>query len=184
MQTLKSFPARPVGAAEAPWSETYSDWAIEPKANGWRGWFDQQTGIGYNRHGKVASNQNLMRERLTNCGIKSRWIDCEIMGMREKVGVGSVIVIDAFDPDNPKPYAQRVKEFEHIESASFCLRQNALLRMPRLAHHKLKTIWDEMNFQNRSGLVWEGFVMKKDDAYPFVTDPNHCSLPWHKWRIL
>jgi hypothetical protein len=56
--------------------------------------------------------------------------------------------------------------------------------MPRLNHKKLKAIWEEMNFQNRGGLVWEGFVMKKDDRYPFVTNPSYCSLDWHKWRIL
>ena len=106
------------------------------------------------------------------------------MGQREKIGVGTITVIDVFDPQNPKPYAQRVKEFEHIEAASFSLRQNALLRMPRLAHHKIKAIWEEMNFQNRGGLVWEGFVMKKDERYPAIPNPAYCSLEWHKWRIL
>jgi len=178
------FPARPVGAADAPWSETYQDWAIEPKANGWRGWFDQKEGIAYNRHGKVASNAPLMFERLATAGIKSRFVDCEIMGMREKKAVGTIIVIDAFDPDNPKPYAQRVKEFEEIEPASFNLKTNALLRMPRLNHKNLKAIWQEMNYHNRGGLVWEGFVMKNDERYPFVTNPSYCSLDWHKWRIL
>jgi hypothetical protein len=173
-----------VGAADPAWSETYQGWHIEPKANGWRGWFDQKLGIAYNRHGKVASNAKLMVERLAGAGIKSRFIDCEIMGMREKRGIGTIIVIDAFDPDNPKPYAQRVKEFEEIEPASFDLKQNALLRMPRLNHKKLKAIWEEMNFQNRNGLVWEGFVMKKDDRYPFIADPSYCSPSWHKWRIL
>jgi hypothetical protein len=100
---LEKHPARPVGAYELPSSESYSEWAIEPKANGWRGLFDQLTGIGYNRHGQFASNQNLMAERLANCGIKSRWIDCEIMGMREKKGLGTIIIIDAFDPQNPSP---------------------------------------------------------------------------------
>jgi hypothetical protein len=178
------FPARPVGAAEAPWSETYEDWAIEPKANGWRGLLDQQEGIAYNRKGGIATNSKLVIERLAGAGIKSRFVDCEIMGMREKVGVGTIIVIDAFNPANPKPYGERVKEFEHIEPASFALRQNALLRMPRLDHKKLKAIWEDMNFHNRSGLVWEGFVMKQDDSYPWVKNPNYCSLSWHKYRIL
>lgn len=181
---MKSYyPARPVGAADPAWSETYKDWAIEPKANGCRGWFDQQSGIGYNRHGKISFSSNLMAERLTNCGIKSRWIDCEIMGRREKAGAGTVIVIDAFDPDNPKPYGERMKEIEHIEPATFALRSNALLRMPRLAHKKLKAIWDEMNFQNRGGLVWEGFVMKQDAPYEAVENPAYCSYSWHKWRL-
>jgi hypothetical protein len=165
---LEKHPARPVGAYELPSSESYSEWAIEPKANGWRGWFDQLTGIGYNRHGQFASNQNLMAERLANCGIKSRWIDCEIMGMREKKGLGTIIIIDAFDPENPKPYAERVKEFEHITPAPFELPTNSLLRMPRLDHSRLKQIWEEMNAQNVGGLVWEGFVMKNDN---FATPP-------------
>ena len=181
---LEKHPARPVGAYELPSSESYSEWAIEPKANGWRGWFDQLTGIGYNRHGQFASNQNLMAERLTNCRIKSRWIDCEIMGMREKKGLGTIIIIDAFDPENPKPYAERVKEFEHIAPAPFELPTNALLRMPRLDHSRLKQIWEEMNAQNVGGLVWEGFVMKNDLRYPAVSKPTYCSHEWHKYRFL
>jgi len=177
------YPARPVGAFDPAWSETYKDWHIEPKANGWRGWFDQKLGIAYNRHGKAASNAGLMLERLANAGIKSRFIDCEIMGMREKAGLGTIIVIDAFDPDNPKPYSQRVKEFEEIEPASFRLKQNALLRMPRLAHHKLKAIWQEMDFENRNGLVWEGFVMKQDTPYEALENPKFHSHTWHKWRL-
>jgi hypothetical protein len=177
------YPARPVGAADPAWSETYQGWHIEPKANGWRGWFDQKLGIAYNRHGKVASNAKLMVERLAGAGIKSRFIDCEIMGMREKAGQGTIIVIDAFDPENPKPYSQRVKEFEEIEPASFRLKQNALLRMPCLDHSKLKQIWQEMDFENRNGLVWEGFVMKQDAPYEAVENPAYCSYSWHKWRL-
>lgn len=181
---MKSYyPARPVGAADPAWSETYQGWHIEPKANGWRGWFDQKLGVAYNRHGKIASNAKLMIERLADAKIKSRFIDCEIMGMRERAGLGTIIVIDAFDPENPKPYSQRVKEFEEIEPASFRLKQNALLRMPRLSHSKLKAIWQEMDFENRNGLVWEGFVMKQDVPYEAVENPAYCSYSWHKWRL-
>lgn len=181
---MKSYyPARPVGAEEAAWSDAYKNWHIEPKANGWRGWFDQELGIAYNRHGKTAHNYRLMVEKLSGAGIKSRFIDCEIMGMREKTGEGTLIVIDAFDPNNPKPYSQRVKEFEEIEPASFRLKKNALLRMPRLNHSKLKTIWQEMDFENRNGLVWEGFVMKQETPYEVLENPKHFSNTWHKWRL-
>jgi len=182
---LTDFPARPVGAYYAPWSDRYADYFIEPKANGWRGWFNQKTKQGYNRHGKIASNENLMRELLSNCKIKSPWIDCEIMGMREKHGRNTIIIIDAFDPDNPKPYEERIKEFEHIQPASFNLQDNSLLRMPRLAHSKLKLIWNDMNFYNKhGGIIWEGFVMKKDKFYPALKNPNYASSQWHKWRMI
>jgi len=181
---LKDHPARPVGAAVPPWDNYYSEHRIEAKGNGWRGWFDQKEGIGYNRHGQIASNQRLMQERLTNCGIKSRWIDCELMGMRERVGLGTILIIDCFDPANPKPLAERAKEFAHIEQASFALPQNKLLRMPVIEHDKCAEAWEEMNQHNRGGLLWEGFVMKKDDRYPAIQDPSYCSLEWHKWRIL
>jgi len=180
---LKDLPARPVGANLPPWDKFYKDWAIEPKANGWRGWFNQKTGIGYNRAGQIASNAKLMQERFAHCKIKSPWIDCELMGMRESVGRETIIVIDCFDPDNPKPYKQRVREFYFLQPAPFELRPFSLYRMPRFSHKDLKAVWAEMDFQNRNCLVWEGFVMKKDERYPAIQNPNWCSLNWHKWRI-
>ena len=187
---MKSFPlpARPQASGVPAWHiEFKKDTAIEGKANGWRGLFHQKTGIGYNRHGKIASNHNLMVERLANAGIKAPFIDCEIMGQRTKTGKGTIVVMDAFDPENPKPYAERMKDIEHLEAVTFDIPNNKLLRFVRLAHHKINAIWEEMNFQNNKAgeVVWEGFVMKSlDDAkYPYITNPNYCSPSWQKQRI-
>jgi len=181
-------PARPQASAyPASHIEFKKDTAIEGKANGWRGLFHQKTGIGYNRHGKIASNHNLMVERLANAGIKAPYIDCEIMGMRTKTGKGTIVVMDAFDPANPKPYAERMKEIEHLEAVTFDIPNNKLLRFVQLAHHKINAIWEEMNFQNNKAgeVIWEGFVMKATDdgKYPFITNPNYCSPAWQKQRI-
>jgi UDP-N-acetylglucosamine/UDP-N-acetylgalactosamine diphosphorylase len=92
--------------------------------NGWRGWFDQETKQGYNRHGKFASNHNLMADMILGAGIKSRFVDCEIMGQRTKTGKGTIVVMDAFDPANPKPYAERMKEIEHLEAVTFDVPDN------------------------------------------------------------
>ena len=103
---MKSFPlpARPVGSAVPAGHDEFSDgFSIEGKLNGWRGWFDQETKQGYNRHGKFASNHNLMADMILGAGIKSRFVDCEIMGQRTKTGKGTIVVMDAFDPANPKP---------------------------------------------------------------------------------
>ena len=174
-----SVPASHIGFAEGT--------AIEGKLNGWRGLFNQKTGIGYNRHGKIASNHNLMVERLANAGIKAPFIDCEIMGQRTKTGKGTIVVMDAFDPANPKPYAERMKEIEHLEAVTFDVASNKLLRFVRLAHEKINSIWEEMNFQNNKAgeVIWEGFVMKAldDGKYPFITNPNYCSPAWQKQRI-
>lgn len=177
-------PARPVGAAVPPWDDDYKNHSIEGKLNGWRGLFDQLTGLCYNRHGGIASNTPLMIERLSNSGINSRFIDVEIMGMREKKGIGTIVVIDAFDPANPKPYSERMKELDHIEEAPFDLPKNRLLRMPRLNHATLKESWEKMNKHNIGGLLWEGFVMKADEPYEWLSNPSYCSPSWHKWRIL
>jgi len=68
-------PARPQASAVPAWHiEFKKDTAIEGKANGWRGLFDQETKQGYNRHGKFASNHNLMAERILGAGIKSRFV--------------------------------------------------------------------------------------------------------------
>ena len=186
--TSSIHPARPQASAVPANHEEFSDgFSIEGKLNGWRGLFNQKTGIGYNRHGKIASNHNLMVERLANAGIKAPYIDCEIMGQRTKTGKGTIVVMDAFDPANPKPYAERMKEIEHLEAVTFDVQPNKLLRFVRLAHHKINAIWDEMNFQNNKAgeVIWEGFVMKaiNDGKYPFITNPSYCSPAWQKQRI-
>jgi len=186
--TSSIHPARPQASAVPANHEEFSDgFSIEGKLNGWRGLFNQKTGIGYNRHGKIASNHNLMVERLANAGIKAPYIDCEIMGQRTKTGKGTIVVMDAFDPANPKPYAERMKEIEHLEAVTFDVPDNKLLRFVRLAHHKINSIWAEMEFQNNKAgeVVWEGFVMKSlnDGKYPFISKPSYCSYEWQKQRI-
>ena len=186
--TSSIHPARPQASAVPANHDEFSDgFSIEGKLNGWRGLFNQKTGIGYNRHGKIASNHNLMVERLANAGIKAPYIDCEIMGQRTKTGKGTIVVMDAFDPANPKPYAERMKEIEHLEAVTFDVPDNKLLRFVRLAHHKINAIWEEMNFQNNKAgeVIWEGFVMKalNDGKYPFISKPSYCSHEWQKQRI-
>ena len=186
--TSLPLPARPVGSVVPANHDEFSDgFSIEGKLNGWRGWFDQETQQGYNRHGKFATNHKLMADRILGAGIKSRFVDCEIMGQRTKTGKGTIVVMDAFDPANPKPYAERMKEIEHLEAVTFDVPQNKLLRFVRLAHHKINAIWEEMNYQNNKAgeVIWEGFVMKAmdDGKYPFITNPNYCSPAWQKQRI-
>ena len=181
-------PARPqASAVPASHIEFAEGAAIEGKLNGWRFLFDQSTGLVMNRHGVKAKNSELVLERLKGVEIKARYIDGEIMGMRTKTGKGTIVVMDAFDPANPKPYAERMKEIEHLEAVTFDVASNKLLRFVRLAHEKINSIWEEMNFQNNKAgeVIWEGFVMKAldDGKYPFITNPNYCSPAWQKHRI-
>jgi hypothetical protein len=186
MKSLIPLPAKPDGSSVPASDKAYAkDCAIEGKLNGWRGLFNQKTGIGYNRHGKIASNHNLMVERLANAGIKAPYIDCEIMGQRTKTGKGTIVVMDAFDPENPKSYAERMKDIEHLEAVTFDVADNKLLRFVRLAHHKINAVWEEMNYQNNKAgeVIWEGFVMKALGKYPFITKPSYVSPEWQKQRI-
>jgi hypothetical protein len=181
-------PARPqASAVPASHIEFAKDTVIEGKLNGWRGLFDQQTEQGYNRKGQFAFNHKLMADRILGAGIKSRFVDCEIMGQRTRTGRGTIVVMDAFDPANPKPYADRMKEIEHLETVTFDVAENKLLRFVSLAHHKINAIWQEMSFHNTKAgeVVWEGFVMKATDErnYPFITHPNNYSPSWRKQRI-
>jgi len=181
-------PARPQGSAvPASHIEFAEGTAIEGKLNGWRFLFDQATGLVMNRHGVKAKHSELVLERLKGVEIKTRYIDGEIMGMRTKTGKGTIVVMDAFDPANPKPYAERMKEIEHLEAVTFDVASNKLLRFVRLAHEKINSIWEEMDFQNNKAgeVIWEGFVMKAldDGKYPFITNPNYCSPAWQKQRI-
>jgi hypothetical protein len=67
-----------------------------------------------------------MADMILGAGIKSRFVDCEIMGQRTKTGKGTIVVMDAFDPANPKPYAERMKEIEHSRSRDLrCATQQA-----------------------------------------------------------
>jgi hypothetical protein len=80
-----------------------------------------------------------------------------------------------------------MKEIEHLEAVTFDVPQNKLLRFVRLAHHKINSIWAEMEFQNNKAgeTIWEGFVMKSlnDGKYPFIAKPSYCSYQWQKQRI-
>ena len=77
--------------------------------------------------------------------------------------------------------------FLHTSDVTFDVANNKLLRFVRLAHEKINSIWEEMNFQNNKAgeVIWEGFVMKAldDGKYPFITNPNYCSPAWQKQRI-
>ena len=178
-------PARPVACAHNVYGDEYADYIHQPKANGWRFLFDQATGLVMNRHGVKAKNSELVLERLKGIEIKARYIDGEIMGMRTRTAKGTIILIDAFDPANPLPISERLKLIEEIEPASYEVKANALLRMPTLSHHKLKACWAEMDYQNQKAgeVLWEGFVSKDDQKYPFITNPAYCSPEWHKMRI-
>ena len=174
-----------MACARNVYGDEYADFVHQPKANGWRFLFDQATGLIMNRHGVKAKNSELVLERLKGIEIKARYIDGEIMGMRTRTAKGTIILIDAFDPSNPLPRAERLKLIEEIEPASYEVKANALLRMPRLDHGKLKACWAEMDYQNQKAgeVLWEGFVSKDDQKYPFITNPAYCSHEWHKMRI-
>lgn len=178
------FPARPASTSSV-WGKDYREWLHQPKANGWRFLADLKTGKVFNRHGGHAKNESLVLKRLSTFDFKSRFVDGEIMGMRTAHGRGTIIVIDSFDPENPKPIESRLAEFCEIEPASFSIKPNSLLRMPSLDFKSLKQCWQEMEFINNRNneVVWEGFVSKKDSKYPFLKNPNHSSMDWHKMRI-
>ena len=177
-------PARPYGS-DGVFGDEYWDWIHQPKFNGWRFLADLATGEVFNRKGGKAKNESLVLKRLKGFGFKSRFVDGEICGMRTKTGAGTIIVIDSFDPENPKPIQGRLKEFEEIEPASFNVRSNALLRMPSLNHKNLRHCWQEMDYQNKKAgeTIWEGFVSKKDSKYPWLKNPDWVSMEWHKMRI-
>lgn len=175
-------PARPVHASVPAWDKCFSDHAIEGKANGWRVLIDQETMTARNRHGERSSLEVEVIQKVKDAGIESRFLDCEWMGQRTKTGAGTLILIDTCEP---LPYEERVKKLEHIEPVSFQIKSNALLRMNRLDHDKLQFCWQEMEFVNRTAgeVVWEGFVMKKDSRYPWITKPTQHSYEWKKMRI-
>jgi hypothetical protein len=179
---ISFYPARPQGCTAPAWDNAYADHAIEPKLNGWRMVIDQQEHKVYNRHGERAKFEGDILATLGRTKIASRFLDCEWMGNRTKTGQNTLVVIDVMEP---LPYAERRAIFSKLKPLSFEVPDNALLRMPTFKHPRLKAIWAEMEFQNnRAGeTIFEGFVMKKDEHYPVLTNPNHNNAEWHKMRI-
>jgi hypothetical protein len=175
-------PARPQGCTAPAWDSSYADHAIEPKFNGWRMVIDQQERKVFNRHGERAKFERDILKTLGRTKIASRFLDCEWMGNRTRTGQNTLILIDVMEP---LPYAERRKLFSKIKPASFEVPDNALLRMPTFRHNRLKAIWEEMEFQNRKAgeTIFEGFVMKKDDRYPVLSNPKHSNFEWHKMKI-
>ena len=168
-------PARPIAGELAG--------VVQPKANGHRLLIDQKERLVLNRHGEIKRDADSIWDRVAGLGIKSRFIDAEIM-LRTQTGRGSIILIDAFDPENPKPIQDRLKEIEEVQIATFALQPDKLYRMPTLDIKKIKTLWKEMDWHNRNGeVLWEGFVSKNDTAYPWIKKPNWCSVEWHKLRL-
>ena len=93
-------------------------------------------------------------------------------------------MIDAFDPNNPKPIQDRLKEIEEVQIAPFALQPGKVYRMPTFDIKNIKALWWEMDRHNRNGeVLWEGFVSKNDKAYPWIKKPSWCSVEWHKWRL-
>ena len=167
-------PARPIaGELEG---------VVQPKANGHRLLIDQQERLVMNRHGEIKKEANEVWAKIEGLGIKARYIDAELM-VRTQTGRSSIILIDAFDPQNPKPIQDRLKEIEEVQIAPFALQPGKVYRMPTLNISKLKTLWQEMDWHNREEVVWEGFVSKNDTAYPWIKKPNWHSVEWHKLRL-
>jgi hypothetical protein len=183
LHPMTSFlPARPVHASVPAWDDCFEDHAIEGKANGWRILIDQETMTAQNRKGGRSTLEAEVMAKVSEANIPCRYLDCEWMGQRTKTGAGTLILIDTCEP---LPYAERMKKLEHIEPVGFQIKSNALLRMNRLDHSMLKACWSEMEFVNNTAgeVVWEGFVMKKDDKYPWTKNTSHYSYEWKKMRI-
>lgn len=177
LRQMKSLilPARPIaGELEG---------VIQPKANGHRLLIDQQERLVMNRHGEIKKEANEVWSKIEGLGIKTRYIDAELM-VRTQTGRGSIILIDAFDPQNPKPIQERLKEIEEVQIAPFALQPGKVYRMPTFDIKNIKALWWEMDRHNRNGeVLWEGFVSKNDKAYPWIKKPSWCSVEWHKWRL-
>ena len=168
-------PARPI-AGEL-------DGILQPKANGDRLLIDQKERMVYNRKGEIKKQADYVWQRIAPLNIKTRYVDAELMA-RTRAGRDAIILIDAFDPDNPKPIQERLKEIEEVQIASFNIQPGRVYRMPTLDIKNIKALWWEMDRHNRNGeVLWEGFVSKNDKAYPFIKKPSWCSVEWHKWRL-
>ena len=119
--------------------------------------------------------------------IPARYVDLEIMGLRTKTGKETVIVLDAFDPDNPKPIQERIDDFGHIEVAGADIRNGRTYRVWNIwfsGIHKACDIMKHANNQNME-IIFEGLVIKdmNEKSYPFTRKPYWNSQGWLKYRF-
>ena len=77
-------PARPIaGELEG---------VVQPKANGNRVLIDQQERLVMNRHGEIKKEANEVWAKIEGLGIKTRYIDAELM-VRTRTGRGSEVPV-------------------------------------------------------------------------------------------
>ena len=185
---LEHLPARPSQSPIEPWADELSKgYIFQAKYNGWRAIYDQQTKLAYNRHGRLSSHQRLIDERMARVKINARYIDIEIMGCRTKTGKDSIIILDAFDPNEPKSIQDRIDEFGHIPVANTSIPNGKTLRVWNIWHSNLHKVTKEMREANKlaNECIFEGFVIKdiNEPKYPSPKKAHYHSSGWMKYRF-
>lgn len=95
-----TFPARPVngGSLESA-SPKIGEWIYEAKYNGWRALVHAPSGTMFNRQGWELAIADEFKEALELLKASDfEWLDCEALERRNKIGRGTLIVLDAVIP--------------------------------------------------------------------------------------
>ena len=180
-------PLRPYPCVTALALESFSDWAFEPKINGWRCVVDTEKGRVISRHGTTFSESGHILDIVASTPALAGlgMLDCEFLGRRTKAGKGSVVVMDLMD--SPLPYSERRHLLNELcEVPLDDIPTNSILRFPSYSQAQARLILEDMREVNerRCEVIWEGFVAKHQQSpYPRKYDQNECRY-WAKARLL
>lgn len=196
-----TFPARPIqgGKLERAPRKT-GRWFAEPKYNGWRALVHCPSGAMWNRHGERLSIEREFAEavgelrKLVKAGLI--WADCEALGRRNKIGCGTLIVLDWIAEDAAPIYEER-REFlesllpsETMSCGGENLPEKSILLASSIADTKGQALQlyhalEAINHAVRAD-VFEGVVMKRGGSvYPVqLRSAREECRAWVKHRFL
>jgi ATP-dependent DNA ligase len=158
-----TYPLRPFSCRGASQNKAFSNWAFEPKANGWRCLVDLEEGVVWSRHGKPFSMASQVMSVVRGDGYNFgavRWLDCELLGRRTKTGAGSVLLLDVVGDGT---YAERRDWLSVLLECPWDdIPKGRFLRLPSFTQSEALQNIETMKAVNtlRKEVVWEGVVCK------------------------
>lgn len=196
-----TFPARPIQGGKLNRAPKKTGlWFVEPKYNGWRALVHCPSGAMWNRHGERLSIERefleAVRELRKLAADGLIWADCEALGRRNKIGCGTLIVLDWIAEEDAPIYKER-REFlesilpsESMSGGGETLPEKSVLLSSSIAdtegqalqlYHALEAI----NHAVRAD-VFEGVVMKRGGSvYPVqLRSAREECRAWVKHRFL
>jgi hypothetical protein len=198
---IPTYPARPINGGPLDKAlDKSGEWQYEPKYNGWRALIHIASGEMFNRKGEPLSitrdfQPALDQLRVTLDCEAFKWVDCEVLERRHKIGQGTLIVLDVLPEAawRGTSYLGR-RSWLNIPSLQTVFptdqpAQNALIKSPIFSVKYAGKWWAELQRLNQKWgcEFYEGMVAKREDSkYPFQLRSSEEDFPFwmkHRWTF-